>query len=168
MSVTILFYLLAFLSLGSALGMISARQPVHGALFFIVTLLALGGLFALLSNTFLFIVQLILYAGAIIALLLYMIMFLGVREENLPAEPERFKTMGFVSVLLVPFVWVTAQAIRTIPPTPMDTVIERFGAIKAVGLQLFGHWIFPFELISILLLVALVGAVTLGKGARRD
>ena len=109
MSITILFYLLSFLTLSSSIGMISVRQPVQAALFFIVTLLSVGALFALLSNTFLFMVQIILYAGAIITLLLFIIMFLGIKEHNIPLEPHRFKTMLLVSVLMVPFVVITSH-----------------------------------------------------------
>jgi NADH-quinone oxidoreductase subunit J len=167
MSVTILFYLLGFLALASALGMISVRQPVQAALFFIVTLLSVGGLFALLSNTFLFMVQVILYAGAIITLLLFIIMFLGVNEHNIPKEPKRFKTMFLVMILMLPFAWTTIEAVLGIPGSDISIILEDFGSIKAVGMQLFTNWIFPFELISILLLIALLGAVTLGKGSRR-
>jgi len=168
MSVTILFYILGFMALVSSLCMISIRQPVHAALFFIVTLLSIAALFALLSNAFLFAVQIILYAGAIIALLLFIIMFLGIRERNIPQEPGRFKMMGFVAVLLLPFVWTVIKAIERMPSHDLSIIIDDFGSLKNIGMQLFKNWVFPFEIISILLLIALVGAVTLGKGARRD
>jgi len=168
MSVTILFYILGFIALVSSVGMISSRQPIFASLLFIVTLLSLAGLFALLSNSFMFAVQIILYAGAIITLLLFIIMFLGIKHKNLPNEPDRFKTMIIVTVLLIPFTGTTIQQIMKMPSHDLTFIIEGFGSLRNVGMRLFENWIFPFELISILLLVALVGAVTLGKGSRHD
>jgi NADH-quinone oxidoreductase subunit J len=165
MSVEFLFYLLGSITLAGAYGTISCRQPVHAALCMIVVLLALSGLFALLSNSFLFAVQIILYAGAILALLLFIIMFLNVRSENLPEEHRKYRHQLASMVLSLPFIVVVVKAILTLPEQDMS-IREGFGAIKRVGQALFVEWVVPFELVSVLLLVALVGAVTLGKGVR--
>ncbi|MDQ1339169.1 MAG: NADH-quinone oxidoreductase subunit [Campylobacterota bacterium] len=164
----VLFYLFGSVSLISSIATISVRNPVYSALFFIIALLSLSGLFALLSNTFLFAIQIILYAGAIISLLLFIIMFLGIAEKNIPNEPNRFKTMFVVAVLLLPFVLAVIRGIEGMPANDLSMIIDSFGSLKNVGLELFKSWVFPFELISILLLIALLGAVTLGKGARND
>jgi len=168
MSIEILFYILGFIALVSSLGMISSKQPVFASLMFIITLLSLAGLFALLSNAFMFAVQIILYAGAIITLLLFIIMFLGIKSKNIPDETERFKMMALITVLLIPFTGTIIQEILKMPSHSLAIIIDDFGSLSNLGMQLFNNWIFPFELISILLLVALVGAVTLGKGARND
>lgn len=88
--INVLFILLSLMAVAGALGMVSFRQPVNSALSFIVTILALAGLFALLSASFIFMVQIIVYAGAVITLLLFIIMFLNIQEDHLPEEKNRF------------------------------------------------------------------------------
>lgn len=163
---TVLFYLLALAALAGAAGMVTVRQPISAALSFIVVLVSLAGLYALLSNSFLFAVQIILYAGAIITLMLFIIMFLNVKEQNLPDEPGMGRQMFLGLAGVLPIAGTAAYAVSGIPGTDLSVIISGFGEVKALGQALFTDWIFPFELISILLLAALVGAVTLGKGAR--
>ena len=164
---TALFYLLALLALAGAAGMVTVRQPITAALSFIVVLVSLAGLYALLSNSFMFAVQIILYAGAILALMLFIIMFLNIKEQNIPEEPTMGRQMLLGLGGVVPVVGAAAYAVARMPgASDVSVIIADFGEIKALGLALFSDWIFPFELISILLLASLVGAVTLGKGAR--
>ena len=84
--VDIVFILLSLFAIIGAVGMVSFHQPVHSALSLILTIIAMAGLFALLSASFLFMVQLIVYAGAILTLFIFIIMFLNVKEANLPKE----------------------------------------------------------------------------------
>lgn len=159
----ILFSLLALLVLTSAVTMITVRRPIDAALSFLVTLVSLAGLFALLGSTFLFAVQLIIYAGAILSLILFIIMFLNIKDENLPEEPHKLRWMAAASAIVLPFCYVLIQLIlHSDLGAPADAV-ETFGTIKTIGLDLYSDWVVPFELISVLLLVALVGAVTLAN-----
>lgn len=158
-----IFIVLSLFAIGGALGMVLFHQPVHGALSLILTIIALAGLFALLSASFLFMVQIIVYAGAIITLLIFIIMFLNVKEANLPKEPYKNVTLFMGSLILLPFNFLILRAFSKLPLAQQNVVSEGFGDIKALGMELFNGWLLPFELISILLLVALIGAVVLGR-----
>jgi len=158
---TLLFFILAATSLISASAMIFFKQPINSTLSFIVTLLSIAGLFALLGGSFLFLVQIIIYAGAVVTLILFIIMFLNIKEENLPDEPHKTKWIVFMSLLVSPFAAILISTVNTIKFAPLH--LENFGSIKAVGMKLFTKWILPFEMISILLLIALIGVVILAK-----
>lgn len=162
--IDIIFFLLAFFAISGALGMIMFHQPVHSALSLILTIIAVAGLFALLNASFLFMVQIIVYAGAIITLFIFIIMFLNVKEANLPKEPNKYLTMFIGALCLIPFNILVLKSFYKMPPPLSMLLLDRdFGEIKPLGLELFNHWLLPFELISILLLVALLGAVVFGR-----
>ncbi|AHJ11786.1 NADH-quinone oxidoreductase subunit J family protein [Sulfurospirillum multivorans] len=158
----ILFLLLGSFAILGAIGMVGFHQPVHSALSLILTILALAGLFALLSASFLFMVQIIIYAGAILTLFIFIIMFLNVKEANLPKEPNKNITLFLGSIALLPFNFLILRAFSKMP-LHVNPVDSDFGKIKPLGMELFTQWLLPFELISILLLVALIGAVVLGR-----
>ncbi len=162
-SETILFTILALMTLASAVTMISMRRPIDAALSFIVTLVSLAGLFALAGSGFLFAVQIIIYAGAILSLILFIIMFLNIKEENLPEEPRKWRWMTLAAALVAPFGFVLISLIERSGFGEPAAQAEGFGTIRTIGLDLFSEWVLPFELISVLLLVALVGAVTLAN-----
>jgi len=157
----ILFTILALSALISACAMISFKQPINSALSFIVTLLSIAGLFALLGGSFLFLVQIIIYAGAVVTLILFIIMFLNIKEEHLPHEPYKAKWIIFMSLLISPFTVILISSVNSIEFSVLH--LENFGGIKEVGMELFSHWVLPFEMISILLLIALIGVVILAK-----
>ena len=161
--IDVIFIVLSCFALGGALGMVLFHQPVHGALSLILTIVALAGLFALLNASFLFMVQIIVYAGAIITLLIFIIMFLNVKESNLPKEPNKNITLFIGSLVLLPFNFLILRAFSKLPLSQQNVLSEDFGDIKSLGMDLFRGWLLPFELISILLLVALVGAVVFGR-----
>jgi len=158
---TVLFFILSLSCLASAFAMIYFRQPINSALSFIITLLSTAGLFALLGGSFLFLVQIIIYAGAVVTLILFIIMFLNIKEENLPDEPYKAKWILFMSLLISPFTAIMISAVNSMHFLPLH--LENFGSIKDVGMELFKEWVLPFEMISILLLIALIGVVILAK-----
>lgn len=160
----ILFLMLGFFAVLGALGMVGFHQPVHSALSLILSIIALAGLFAMLSASFLFMVQIIVYAGAVITLFIFIIMFLNVKESNLPKEPNKNIIFLFGGIALLPLNFLILSAFYKMPLS--TTVLANdFGQTKALGMELFTHWLVPFELISIVLLVALIGAVVY---ARKD
>ena len=159
----VIFIILSVFAIGGALGMVLFHQPVHSALSLILTIIALAGLFALLSASFLFMVQIIVYAGAIITLLIFIIMFLNVKEANLPKEPYKNITLFLGSLALLPLNFLILRAFSKLPLAQQNVLVEGFGDIKPLGMELFEKWLLPFELISVLLLVALIGAVVLGR-----
>ncbi|PHR55158.1 MAG: NADH-quinone oxidoreductase subunit J [Arcobacter sp.] len=141
--------------------MIYFKQPINSALSFIITLLSIAGLFALLGGSFLFLVQIIIYAGAVVTLILFIIMFLNIKEEHLPHEPYKARWILFMSLLISPFTAILISAVNSMKFSPLH--LENFGSIKDVGMALFTQWVLPFEMVSILLLIALIGVVVLAK-----
>lgn len=159
----IVFLVLALFSIVGAMGMVSFKQPIYSAISLIVCILSLAGIFALLSAPFLFMVQIIVYAGAIITLLLFIIMFLNIKNENLPEEKNKNIFLILGGVLLVPFNVLVIKSFYKLPAKSMGILENDFGSIKIFGTTLFYNWLVPFELISILLLCALVGAVVYAR-----
>ncbi len=157
----ILFFILALLAVAGAVGMISMVQPIFSAISFIVTLIALAGIFALLDSSFLFAIQIIIYAGAIVSLILFIIMFLNIQPKNLPAEPHKNRWIFFTALAVTPFGYLLVTTLKKLP-LPKDHP-EGFGTIKSVGHTLFSDFVLPFEMISILLIISLIGAVVLAQ-----
>jgi NADH-quinone oxidoreductase subunit J len=164
---TLLFWLLAVVALIAAGSMIIQRNPVHSALFLIITLLSLAGLFLLLSAYFLAVIQIIVYAGAIMVLFLFVIMLLDIRRVE--AAPSRVKLQKSLGILLgVVFLLETLLVLRlglitdgaAAAATPLP---EDFGTAVALGRVLFTSYFFPLQLAAVLLFVALIGAIVLSK-----
>lgn len=162
----ILFTAFATLSVLGGIGLIVFRHPMRGAMSLIVTMISLAGLYALLSAKLIFVLQLIVYAGAIMSLILFIIMFLNLQDEDLPEEEGRFLYLAGGIAVIIPIGAFLLKVVKSIPDTQATIVGNGFGGIKEVGLILFQDWLLPFEIVSLLLLVALVGAVVLA-GKRR-
>ncbi|MBU0945792.1 MAG: NADH-quinone oxidoreductase subunit J [Proteobacteria bacterium] len=150
-----------------ALGLILFRHPMQGAMSLIVTIISLAGLYALLSAELIFVLQLIVYAGAIMSLILFIIMFLNIQTKDLPEEPARFYYFIGGIILLVPVASFLLKIVQSLPDAETTIVGNGFGGVKEVGMILFQDWLLPFEIVSILLLVALVGSVVLAGSKRR-
>ncbi len=161
--IDVIFVILSLSAISSAFFMIYAKEPMNSAFSFIVTLLSLAGLFALLSASFVFLVQIIVYAGAIITLVLLIIMFLNIKEESLPKEPHKLKYILISIVFIIPIDIALLKAIATLPKANMALLNNNFGTVKALGMLLYKNWLFPFELISVLLIVSLIGAIVFAK-----
>lgn len=158
---TYLFFGFALLAILGALGLILLRHPMNGAMCFVVTLISLAGLYALLSAKLIFAIQLIVYAGAIMSLILFIIMFLNIQEEDLPVETGRWFYLAGGVIVIAPITALMMKIIKSLPAGEATIIESGFGGVKEVGLLLFRDWLLPFEIVSILLLVALVGAVVL-------
>jgi NADH-quinone oxidoreductase subunit J len=157
-----LFYLLSAVAILAGLAMVTQRHPLPAAFSLVLSFLGLAGLYAMLSAPLLAIMQVLVYAGAIMALVVFVIMLLNVQDADLPAEPNRgahtlagFAIAGSLFALMV-------SAIRRFDGTPVE-VKPGFGSIHDVGQVLFNQFTFPFEVISILLTVAVVSVVVLAK-----
>jgi NADH-quinone oxidoreductase subunit J len=162
----ILFWVLAPISVVSAGAMILARNAVHSALLLVVNLFTIAVYFLLLGSPFLFVVQVIVYAGAIIVLFLFVIMLLGVdRQDSLI---ERIKGQRVVAVLLVTGLVVEVFfAVRAgvgfHANAPAFAAANAGGNVQALAKVLFNHYFFPFEVTSVLLIVAAIGAMLHGR-----
>ncbi len=158
------FILLAALAVASAIAMISHKNPVYSAVFLIITFFAVAGCYYLLQAPFLSIVQIIVYAGAIMVLFLFVIMLLNPREEiRLPLHgPYQVAFAAlFAAILLLQLVLFIIAAVPTFHSSAGHEAVS--GEVEPLGLLLFTKYIYPFEIASLVLLVAIIGAVVLGR-----
>jgi len=162
----ILFAMFAGVAIGCALGVIFHRNPVHCALLLVGVLLSLAGIFILLHAAFVAALQVIVYAGAIMVLFLFVVMLLNVKGETPLLTPGAAKGFGFLFALIVAveLLWVVlAPSGSETGAAPAAALPSEFGSPKALGMLLYTTWLYPFEITSILLLVAVIGAVVLAK-----
>lgn len=163
----VLFIILAVVAVGAGVAVVLNRNPVHSALFLVVNFFALAVLFLMLNAEFLAAVQVIVYAGAIMVLFLFVIMLLSVRgEEDLPDRLKRMRpaALAFSLALLAEVVAVTRTDFITGSREGITSeVIARIGSVRIIGESLYTNYLFPFEVTSVLLLIAIVGAIYLGK-----
>jgi NADH-quinone oxidoreductase subunit J len=165
----VVFYLLGGLAIASAVLAISARNPVASLLFVVLAFFALAGLFVTLEAHFLAAIQILVYAGAILVLFLFVIMLLNLgshlpREWLAPPATLILASAASVAFVLVGFFLVRrgeASGLGAVPVAP-----PAVGSTEAVGLALFRDFLLPFEITSLLLLVAMVGAIVLAKRER--
>lgn len=165
MLANLLFIGFTLFAVGGAIGLILFKHPLNGALSFIITLLSLAGFYAMLNAKTVMLMQIIVYAGAIMILMVFVIMYLNVTNKDLLTEKKTPAIIG-TTALLSPLFYFSIKAISS-SDIQNKALPENFGEIKEVGTQLFGSWMLPFELISILLLVAVVGVIVLAQ-MRRD
>lgn len=161
--IDLIFIGLSLLAILGAVAMIVYANPMYSALGVLISMLSVAGLFALLNATFLFLVQIIVYAGAIMTLILFILMFLNIKEEDLPKEPKKFQNIAIGAVIMVPLNYLIISAVAKLPKKDLGISETDFGDIKPIGIQFFDNWLVAFELISILLLIALIGSVVLAK-----
>ena len=159
----ILFIALAFFAITGAIAMLVYKSPMFSALGLLITMLSVAGMFALLNATLLFMVQIIVYAGAIMTLILFILMFLNIKEEDLPQEPNKYKLIVIGAFIMIPLNVLVLKAVSKLPPKDLNISDTNFGDIKPIGMELYNNWFIAFELISILLLIALIGSVVLAK-----
>lgn len=158
----ILFYFFALVALGTAMGVLIARNPVHSALFLVVTLFAVAGLYFLLHAEFLAVVQILTYAGAILVLFIFIIMLLNLSPGEL-MEKEARPAGKYLLMLAAVVAFVTIAFLVYLPRMPWGALPENFGSVAQVGTALFSTYVVPFEIAGVLLTVALIGAVLLAK-----
>jgi len=157
------FYFLSFLTILSALMVILSRNPIHSVLYLILTFFTLSGHYILLNAQFLAAVNIIVYAGAIMVLFLFVIMFLNMKQDNEESKTNLTKVAATIVGGTVFVILFGAYRKSVIPSYNPDTFDSQVGMIESLGRLLFRDYLLPFELASILLLVAMVGAVMLGK-----
>ncbi len=169
----VVFWVFAPISVGSAIAMLFQRNAVHAALFLIVNFFTIAVFYLVLGASFLFAVQIVVYAGAIMVLFLFVIMLLGVdREESLV---ERIRGQRPIAIALGTGIAVELiVAIRagvgfaTRVPAGFDRTVNRDGNAVALSRVLFRTYFFPFEVTSVLLIVAAVAVVVLASRQRRS
>ena len=160
----ILFWFLSALALLSATMVLISKNPVHSILWLIVVFFAISGHYILLNAQFLAIVNLIVYAGAIMVLFLFVVMLMNLNSSNEPQKNNRLRAAGIISggCLLLLMVDI-AQSTTELKSAKALTNTGSTGLIKTLGMELFTNYAIPFEISSVLFLSAMVGAVVIGK-----
>jgi NADH-quinone oxidoreductase subunit J len=167
----VVFWVFAPISIASAVGMLLVRNAIHAALFLVVNFFCLAVFYLLLDAPFLFAVQIVVYAGAIMVLFLFVIMLLGV-DSTVPVRERLFVQRPLALALGVAFVVELFLAIRAgvgfaTKAPPVFTANEG-GNTQAVARVLFTQYFFPFEVTSILLLVAAIAVMVLARRKARS
>jgi NADH-quinone oxidoreductase subunit J len=167
------FYACALLAVGGALAVVIAKNPIRGAMGLLLMILAIAGIFLALYAQFLAAIQLIVYAGAIVVLFLFVIMLLGPSASTPSDHRGRipraigaglFGAAGLAAMALL----ITTAPKASGPAAPnLPVPTNDFGSVDAFGRILFTHGLVPFELSSALLMVAIVGAVAVARGRTR-
>ena len=159
---TALFIFLSVLAVGCALMVITRKNPVHSVLYLVATFFAISGHYILLNAQFLAIVNLIVYAGAIMVLFLYVVMMLNLNKEIEPHKKNIPKVAAVIAsgVFMLMLIGLLKGAETNMLPAARNSNI---GLINSLGTVLFKEYMLPFEVSSILFLAAMVGAVFLSK-----
>ena len=161
---TLLFLLFAAMAVGCALAMVTQRNPLYCAISLIGVFVSLACLYVMLAAPFIAAVQVIVYAGAIMVLVVFVIMLLNVEQEERRSGRLKFLVpaavvLAAVLIAEVAFILVTVQDFRVTPASGASNV----GLTHSIGSALFTQYLLPFEITSILLLMAIVGAMTLAR-----
>ena len=166
-----IFYVIAAVTVAGGLGVVTARNVIHSALFLILTLIGVAAIYVLLASEFLAIVQVLVYGGAVTILILFAMMLTRVRDIAGPIDgPQR----PIAAVAATVFLGTTVLAVtQTKWPIELDektgepvgsTVEATVVSINEIGEALFTTWAMPFEIASLVLMVALIGAIVLARG----
>lgn len=159
----ILFYILSAMALGSAIMVVVSKNAVHSVLWLIVTFFAISGHYILMNAQFLGIVNLIVYAGAIMVLFLFVIMLMNLNSDTEPKKNRWLKMAGIVAGGCLLLVFVAAFKNAEIRGQHTQFNKGNIGLIENLGQLLFTEYVVPFEISSVLFLSAMVGAVVIGK-----
>ncbi len=155
------FAILSFLTIFCALYVVMSTNPVHSVIYLILTFFCISAHYVLLNAQFLAVVNLIVYAGAIMVLFLFVIMLLNLNRESEPLKPKSWFIVAAIpsGMLLLVLVAALKESMDHVVKNP----VENAGLVKTLGKALFTEYLVPFELSGILFLSAMVGAVLLGK-----
>ena len=169
---TVLFYLFGALAVGTSLLVIGQRNPIYSVLLLIASFGALSGLYILLDSPFAAVTQIIVYAGAIMVLFLFTVMLLNVPRED-AAEWDRSHPLNrpgarrlggaLAGLLLLELVWAVWHVSTQQESGIKDVAVGSVSSVAAIGRSIFTDYAFPFEVTSILILAAMVGAVILAR-----
>ena len=158
----LLFYVFGGLSAASAVWMITRRSPLASALSLVVALLALAGLYAVLDAQLLFVIQVWVYAGAVMVLVLFVIMLLNLREEESRGKAIGLWRVALGGLLALAVAWTAFGPLRDVQQQA-PRVAKDFGSVASIGEILFSQYIVHFQILGVLLLAVIVGVVVLAK-----
>jgi NADH-quinone oxidoreductase subunit J len=162
------FFLFAAMAILSAIFMVTQANPVASVVYLVVTFFALSGLFVILDAHFIAAVQVIVYAGAIMVLFLFVIMLLNL-GSGVPADIRRGLARVLAGSVALALIVVLTRLVlgdpgtEALAPSALASVLESKGAVRALAEPLFNRYLVAFEVTSVLLLVAIIGAVVLAR-----
>lgn len=158
----ILFYTIGSFMVLTALLMVTRRNPIMSAIWLVASFFGFAAMYVVLQAHFIAVIQVLLYAGAIMVLFIFVIMLLNIGEEELKARTMQFSGIigGAVTLYLI---MLLALGILKEHTGVLPTVAADFGFVNPVGELLFTRYLVPFELTSVLILAAIVGSVVMGK-----
>ena len=159
----VIFYIAAFFAVVGGILMVSFRNPLSGAFSLVLSLVSVAVLFATLFAEFVFIVQILVYAGAIMVLIVFTIMLINLNRTELHEVPVS-KLRGGLTALVCGFLaFGFVRVFTRMTPLVKVEMTSDFGSIEMVGRSILGPYLYAFEIISLVLLVAVVGVVLLAK-----
>lgn len=160
---TLITQILGGLAIASALMVILSKHPVRSVLYLVVTFFFISGLYIMMNAQFLAIVNIIVYAGAIMVLFLFVLMLLNLNKESEPLTPMVSKILAIGSGGLLFIVLLGALKHALLVGKTHGMTLSNIGLVKNLGNELFTHYVVPFEISSILFISAMVGAILLAK-----
>jgi NADH-quinone oxidoreductase subunit J len=165
---SILFYAFAFILIAAAAGVVTARNPVHAALFLVLAFVTSSALWLLLRAEFLAITLVLVYVGAVMVLFLFVVMMLDINLDQLREGFWRYLPVGLlVAAIMVGEMWLVLHQ-PTLAGTAPPVSAEDVSNTKALGRLLYTQYAYAFELAAVILLVAIVAAIALTQRKRRD
>lgn len=176
---TVLFWVFAALGIAGGIGLILNRNPIYSALSLILNFFSIAGLYLALSAEFLAAIQILVYAGAIMVLFLFVIMLLNLQEEKLDLSFDARRGVAFIlGVAFIAEMFYVFRSLNPFSEAQMETLSKQkvqladlnlvsgqfeLGKVEPIGEQLMTTYLFPFEMISVILLAALVGAIVVAR-----
>lgn len=162
MSSQLIFFMLAALSVLSALFVVFSKSPIYSVLWLIVCFFSIAGHYVMLNAQFLAIVHIIVYAGAIMVLMLFTVMLLNLNKASEPHKPVLYKVVSVITGGMLFLVLLAAM--RSVQPGTYEAPLTAdTGYVQHVGMILFTDYLLPFEMTSVLFISAMIGAVVLAK-----
>ena len=163
MASTVLFFLFAGLAIGCALSMVYHRNPLYSAISLVGVFIALSCIYITLAAPFIAAVQVLIYAGAIMVLVVFVIMLLNLDEERrLGRLNYLYAAGGFLGIVLLAQTFFIYYAVKKTPKVPVDGS-ETVGKTLSIGTAMFTEYLLPVEIVGVLLLMAIIGGVVLAR-----
>jgi len=167
---TFVFYMFAAITVFAALRVITARNPVHAALFLVLAFCSSAGIWILLEAEFLAITLVLVYVGAVMVLFLFVVMMLDINLEQLREGFWRWFPFGamLAVIMVIQMIWVLGSRQTAETGTPVIKHAANYSNTKELGRLIYTDYVYPFELAAVLLLVAIVAAIALTLRRRKD
>lgn len=161
--ITIIFYILAAITLGTAILTVLSKNPIHSAIYMIACFFSVAGHFLILNAQFLAVVHIIVYTGAIMVLLLFTLMLMNLNAEHEPKKKVASRIAAALSACLMAIV-VLGALVKSAPVIESyQTAAIDFQSVKVIGQVILNEYLVPFEFASVLLITAMIGAVLISK-----